>query len=370
MSIDRHIRILAAVLALPLLGACTPTSQFPTIDPSMAEEEARKQRSIALDLQFRRAERLATVSWPIMAQNTGLCGETITHRMGVSFSYLENFEDDGYRDIARSEFQIGERLTIVHVAPGSPADQAGVRLGDRVLAFSGAELSSGKAGTEELDEALREHAGGAAILSVERDGGRRELTVVPVKVCDYPVLLSSAGGDSNAVNAFADGSNIHITPGMMRFANSDEELALVIGHELAHNTRNHIDAKLTNRFIGALLGALLGATVGVDMSQTGADIGTMAFSQGFEAEADYVGLYHSARAGYDISEAANFWRRMAAEHPDSIHSGGASHPSTANRYLAIEQTAEELQRKREAGLALIPEERNWETAEEQSEGGS
>ena len=370
MGINRRGLLLVAAFALPLLGACSPTSQFPTIDPSLAEEEARKQRAIALDLQFRRAERLASVSWPIMAQNTELCGETVTHRMGVSFSYLENFEEDGYRDIARAEFRIGERITVMHVTPGSPAEKAGVRHGDRVLAFAGVELSSGKAGTEELGEALREYPGGTATLVVGRGGNRKELAVEPIEVCDYPVLLSAAGGDANAVNAFADGSNIHITPGMMRFASSDEELALVIGHELAHNTRDHIDAKLTNRFIGTLLGALLGAAVGVDMSQTGADVGTMAFSQSFEAEADYVGLYHSFRAGYDVSEAANFWRRMAAEHPGSIHSGGGSHPSTASRYLAIEQAATELQHKREAGLPLIPEERNWETAEEKSEGGS
>ena len=371
MGIDRHIRLLAAALALPLLGACSPMSQFPTVDPALAEEEARKQRAMALDLQFRRAERLAGVSWPIMAQNAELCGETTTHRMGLSFSYLESFEDDDYREIARAEFQIGERITVMHVAPDSPADRAGVRSGDRLLSFSGTELSAGQAGTEELDEALSEHAGGAATLAVGRGGVQKELTVEPVRVCDYPVLLSSAGGDSNAVNAFADGSNIHITPGMMRFASGDEELALVIGHELAHNTRDHIDAKRTNRVIGALLGALLGAAVGVDMSQTGADIGTMAFSQGFEAEADYVGIYHTARAGYDVGEAANFWRRMATEHPGSIHLSGSSHPSTANRYLAIEQAAAEFQRKRDAGLPLIPEERDWpETDEQEAESGS
>lgn len=365
MNTHRRQRLLAVALALPLLAACSPTSQFPTIDPSLAEDEARKQRALALDLQFQRAERLAVVSWPIMARNTELCGESTTYRMGLSFSYLEHFEDGDYRDIARSEFQIGERITVMHVVPDSPAEKAGVQNGDRILAIAGTDLSSGKAGTEELDKALSGHTGGTTTLAVGRGDSRKELTVEPVRVCNHPVLLSSAGGDPNAVNAFADGNNIHITPGMLRFASGDEELALVIGHELAHNTRDHIDAKLTNRFIGTLLGALLGVAVGVDMSQTGADIGTMAFSQAFEAEADYVGIYHTARAGYDVNEAANFWRRMAAEHPDAIHLSGSSHPSTANRYLAIEQTVAELLRKREAGLPLTPDERIWQEPDEQ-----
>ena len=371
MNILRRQRSLAIAFSLPLLAACAPTSLYPAIDPSLAEDEARKQRALALDLQFQRAERLATVSWPIMARNTELCGEATAYRMGVSFSYLENFQDDDYRSIARSDFQIGERITVMHVVPDSPAERAGIRNGDQLLAVAGTDLSSGKAGAASLDEALSGHTGGAAILAVDRRGSRQELTVEPIRVCDYPVLLSSAGGDPNTVNAFADGSNIHITPGMLRFASNDEELALVIGHELAHNTRDHIDAKRANRVIGTLLGALLGAAVGVDMSQAGADIGTMAHSQAFEAEADYVGTYHTARGGYDVSEAANFWRRMAAEHPGAIHLSGSSHPSTANRYLAIEQTVAELMRKREAGLPLVPEERTRQEPDgQQSVGGS
>jgi len=57
----------------------------------------------------------------------------------------------------------------------------------------------------------------------------------------------------------------------------------------------------------------------------------MAFSQDFEAEADYVGLYHAARAGYDIENAPYIWRRFAASDPRGIDAVGGSHPAERSK---------------------------------------
>ena len=55
--------------------------------------------------------------------------------------------------------------------------------------------------------------------------------------------------------------------------------------------------------------------------------------------------------------AASFWRRLAVAHPQGIHLAGATHPSTAKRFLAIEKAAEEVDRKRAGNAPLVPEER-------------
>ncbi len=84
--------------------------------------------------------------------------------------------------------------------------------------------------------------------------------------------------------------------------------------------------------------------------------GAAAYSQDFEAEADYVGLYYLARAGFPTEGAADFWRRMAVEYPASIKSShSASHPATAERFLALEQVSREIERKEATGVALTPE---------------
>ena len=116
-------------------------------------------------------------------------------------------------------------------------------------------------------------------------------------------------------------------------------------------------AGAVHRVAGALVGAALGVMIGVDMTNTGAEIGGLAFSQDFEAEADYVGVYHAARAGVDVSSAATLWRRLAIENPAAIDLLGSTHPSTAKRFLAIEAAMAEIEAKRAAGLPLVPGER-------------
>ena len=157
------------------------------------------------------------------------------------------------------------------------------------------------------------------------------------------------------VNAFADGSNIFITQGMMDFAKSDDELALVVSHELAHNTMRHIDAKKTNALGGFVLDMLIGVFTGVNTQGMFAKSFAQAYSKEFESEADYVGLYMCELSGYDISDAAYFWRRMGVKHPGTIaQNHGASHPSPPERFVSIESTIKEIEQKKLANEILTP----------------
>jgi len=63
-----------------------------------------------------------------------------------------------------------------------------------------------------------------------------------------------------------------------------------------------------------------------------------------------------ANAGYPIEDIPDFWRRMGMEHPDSIASKWAStHPGTAERYLALDKTKNEIKAKLAAGTDLRPD---------------
>ncbi len=149
----------------------------------------------------------------------------------------------------------------------------------------------------------------------------------------------------------------------MNFLHSNNDLAFVIGHEFAHVVRGHIETKHGNALSGALIGAIITGLSGVPNDQNNqlpqylAEIGSGLFSQEFEAEADYTGLYYTARAGFDIQHVPEVWRRMAEAHPDGIHLAGSTHPSSAKRYLAIQEAVREIDRKRANGLPLVPDER-------------
>lgn len=176
--------------------------------------------------------------------------------------------------------------------------------------------------------------------------------------CTYTIRLST--DDQKNLNAYADGEEIFVTPPMMRFATSDDRLGAVLSHEYAHNVMGHVDAKKRNAMAGFAVGALAdmfaasqGYDTGGTFSNLGVDQGIRAFSPDFEREADYVGLYVMALAGFDIAEAPNLWRDMTAADPEGAFLTG-SHPSNPERYILLNHTKQEIIGKVQGGQLLVP----------------
>ena len=340
------------IFGVAMTAGCAPKSRFPTVDERLARDEARKQQAVAIRTYIRYKSRLDNVAFRVMAGNAELCGAKVRWRFGGLSLTIDHYAP-GWREAARATLGIGARPKVVYVVKGSPAHLAGMAAGDRILRLNGESLGTGKAGNQKLVDAMRNSEGAELALTVERRGEERTFSVKPVVACDYPLILLF----NDAVNAWADGEKIYITTGMLRFVENDEEIALIIGHELAHNTRGHVAAKRGNVLLGAILGAAVSVLSGVDVTDIGARSGAGTFSQDFEAEADYVGVYHVGRAGYDVRKAASFWRRLGASNPAAIYFAGGTHPSTAKRFLALDRAVAEFERKREKGLPLFPDER-------------
>lgn len=150
--------------------------------------------------------------------------------------------------------------------------------------------------------------------------------------------------DSEEVNAFcAPGGKIGVYTGIVRKLDlSDDELAAVMGHEIAHALREHSREQVSQQ-------ALTGAVVqGVAASSNSSAAGALAavgaqfflhlpFSRDMELEADVMGLELMARAGYDPRAAPNVWRKMqrlsGGKEPVQFFS---THPNSANRITALE----------------------------------
>lgn len=163
------------------------------------------------------------------------------------------------------------------------------------------------------------------------------------------------------INAKADGKNIIIYTGMMRFVENDDELAAVMAHEFAHNLMGHIKAQSKNATYGKLLGMALDAIVDSqglssdgEITEVAEGIGISTYSIDYEKEADYIGMYVLARAGYDLSKAGSLWRRMSIEDPDAIYSS-STHPSNPERFVALQKTIYEINYKRKHHLPLVPD---------------
>ncbi|TCZ57782.1 M48 family metallopeptidase [Roseicella aquatilis] len=111
-------------------------------------------------------------------------------------------------------------------------------------------------------------------------------------------------------NAYATGDGlIVIHRGVVEYAQSEDEVAFVIAHEMAHHAANHVRQSRRNTTTGAGGGTYARAatrdatTLG---ARAGAGLGRISFSKEQEREADYLAAVTLHRAGYDLSKARNF----------------------------------------------------------------
>jgi len=149
---------------------------------------------------------------------------------------------------------------------------------------------------------------------------------------------------SKQINAFCmPGGKIAFFTGIIdQLKLTDDEIAMVMGHEMAHALREHARARMAkNAGTGAALsiGAqLLGLGQMGDLAARGAtQLITLKFSRNDETDADLVGLEIAARAGYDPKASVTLWKKMAEA---SKSSGGlgflSTHPSGTDRIKILE----------------------------------
>jgi len=155
------------------------------------------------------------------------------------------------------------------------------------------------------------------------------------------------------VNAFAlPGRKIGVYEGMFGVADTPDQLAAVIGHEVAHVEAHHA-AERANTEVGTqlgtqIIGAALGAA-GVAPPETitqvlglGAQYGVaLPYGRNQELEADRLGLHYMANAGYDPDAAVRVWQQMATlggQPPEFL----STHPSPERRIAALQQEAAQI----------------------------
>jgi membrane-associated protease RseP (regulator of RpoE activity) len=348
------VRLAALVATLVLAGACGTQLKSPQADANAVAAERERQREFALTELMRRQARVDAIAARLRVAGADLCGDDISAFVGMSVASTESFDAE-LRPVAASAFGLDAKPRVLRLSPGQPAEQAGLVVGDAIATVDGKPVRTPR----EVVAQLARHTGGGPVeLGIERSEGLEFVSVTPVPACDYAVVAVP----NDTVNAYADGDDVGVHTGMIRFTESDDELALVIGHEFAHNALGHNERKTANTTIGSVLGTILdvgagmvGVPTGGVFSKLGAGVMNSTFSKGYEGEADYLGLYFASRAGYDVGVAPDFWRRMGVEHPSSVESEYLSvHPSTPERTLSLEQAVTEIRDKRAAGLILEP----------------
>ena len=164
------------------------------------------------------------------------------------------------------------------------------------------------------------------------------------------------------VNAFCmPGGKIVVYEGLLTVAQNADELAVVLGHEIAHAVAKHSNERMSQQILAQYGSAILSQALSqksaavqsaaVSVFGLGAQVGLMLpYSRKHEYEADYMGIVFMELAGYDSTSAIGFWTKMAAG-----GSGGSdflsTHPSDNKRIAELQKRIPEA--KQIAGRAVL-----------------
>ncbi len=174
--------------------------------------------------------------------------------------------------------------------------------------------------------------------------------------------------DVPQINAFAmAGGKVGVFAGLFKIAKTDDQLAAVIAHEIAHVTAKHVHEKLSQEMAVSTLGvvgAVGGLASGASLLTVDAlgqayglttGMGALAFDRKKEKEADYIGLMYMARAGYDPQESIKVLEALEQEEAGAPVQPAflSTHPSNPERIVQLLEALPKAQQERERSNVVV-----------------
>ncbi len=284
--------------------------------------------------------RVAAVGHRLALASLDWCAER-AWLPGFVIHDLSQYGADYRADAART-FGLDAGPGVLALVPGGPAERAGLRTDDILLALDGRPVPRGTPGRDgsfeqmerilaALDEALVD---GRVALQVQRAGQRFIIEVEAVRGCATRFQLVPGG----RMNAQADGIYVQVTTALAQYAADETELAAILAHEFAHNVLGH---RVRLNRAGVRRGLL--ANFGMNARRI----------RETEVEADRMSVYLMERAGYDPMGAVRFWSRFGRRGFNFL--GSPTHPNWRLRVRSFEEEVAKIRAARAAGGAPAPD---------------
>ncbi|WP_258043020.1 M48 family metallopeptidase [Sphingomonas sp. NBWT7] len=264
--------------------------------------------------------RLATIAHRLVIGNVALCRDR-SPATGLVLHAATQY-DAATAGAARATFGFSTPIAVEAVVAGSAGARAGIAANDGIVALEETKLVATATPPSSIDRDraldLFEQASSPVRVTIDRGGARRPVAIDAPAACRarFEVLLGPE------MTAQSDGRIVQI--GVRFFERyRDDEVAVVVAHELAHTILRHRVRLEAAGVKGGLLGEL----------GRNARLGQQA-----ETEADELGVALLYNAGYDVASAARFWRERGGDIDGGLFRS-RTHPATKQRIEAIERAA-------------------------------
>ena len=314
--------VLWLVFVSGLAAACAPA-------PVDVSPRAQRLYDSALDLWFERDIRLQRISQRLRARGVELCPGSKTAILGLVVAQVSAIPGQ-YQEPAQRRFGTDDRVHVVAVLPGLPAERAGLAPGD-VLITIGAEAVDEKIDVYQPDFMRA----GPLMVRLERDGVELQREVEHLSGCKFPAILGQeervrvssqqgVGWKGYSGIVLAVKKPVVVSNGAMRLVIRDEQIAFLIGHEMGHGIMMY----------------------GRKRRDSGPHV---------EVEADSLGVRLAARAGYVLTAEDFGLMKLASANPDRLVDEDEQHPSSPERELAFLRSLEEANARHAQGESLVRE---------------
>ncbi len=237
---------------------------------------------------------------------------------------------------------------VYSVTEGGPAWEAGFRVGDVILEWNGRAARRAR----DLAEALwKEESYDPLVIRRARSDKSGPLAIRPVRLAWRISFVVLPGDVLNAFTVPADFRKtrevgvIRFYKGFMDLLRSDNELAVVVGHEIAHLALGHLTYKKLLLQSALNLGGLAVPGWGsIPSGMAGQAVGAR-FSRGQERAADFAGLCYAHSSGYDVTAGVEVWERFAIAQPQTKKGTlWSTHPTSPERMVRARKVAESLKK--------------------------
>ena len=232
--------------------------------------------------------------------------------------------------LAREGVEVGKNSAFAKLVPAEDIERSAAQQYQQMMAEA---ASKNALGPKDHPQVLRLRAIAAKIIPFTLEWNPR------AKGWKWEVNLIG----SNQINAFCmPGGKIAFYSGILeQLKLTDDEVAIIMGHEIAHALREHARERMGKNAatgIGAsVLGSLFGlGQLGQTVTNYGAQLLTLQFSREDETEGDLVGMELAARAGFNPQAGVSLWKKMGAASKGAPPQWLSTHPAGATRIAQIE----------------------------------